>query len=77
MAVNPPATIPEQPVADVFANIVRDVAKVMTDTTHKEAVDLDLKFTSVTIDSRGIPLFTKHTDQSQLEIRLATRLTPK
>jgi hypothetical protein len=38
MADNPPATIPEQPVADVFANVVRDVAKVMADTSHKDAV---------------------------------------
>lgn len=40
------------------------------------AVDIELTFKSVTINEKGWVLFGRDTDQSQMEIRLATRLTP-
>lgn len=40
------------------------------------AVDIELNFKSVTISEKGWVLFGKDTDQSQMEIKLATRITP-
>ena len=70
------ATTPGRPIVKVFAAMVNDFVEAMDKTKHEFAVDVELNFKSVTIDQKGIPLFTKTTTQSQMEIKIATRLTP-
>jgi hypothetical protein len=40
------------------------------------AVDVELNFKSLTLNEKGWVLFGKDTKESQLEIRLATRILP-
>jgi hypothetical protein len=71
-----PAITDQPAVSDIFAHAISDLSEVMSQTHLKDAVDIELNFKSVTTDSNGVPLFTKHSTESTLEIRLATRLTP-
>jgi hypothetical protein len=63
-------------IAEVFKTMVNDLAIEMDKAQHEFAVDMEIEFKSVTLDQRGIPLFSKSTTQSQLQIKIATRITP-
>lgn len=64
-------------VTDTFLNIVREVGLGIKEVDHKHAVDVEVNFRSVTVGKKGVPLFTKHMNESQLEIKLATRIIPE
>lgn len=68
------ATTPGADVGKVFSRAVRNIQSTMTPTDA--VVDVEITFRSVTIDSRGIPLFTNRTEQSSMEMKLATRVRP-
>ena len=63
-------------VAEVFKTTVTDLSARMSEAGHEFAVDIEIEFRSVALDSRGFPLFSKSTTQSQLNIKLASRITP-
>ena len=71
-----PATNPGKSIAKVFQIMVNDLAREMNRSKHEFAVDVEIDFNSVTINKKGIPLFTKSVTQSQMQIKLATRITP-
>lgn len=72
-----PAVVDQTPVALVFSSMVSALSQAMAANQHNNAVDVQLTFQSVTTDAHGVPLFTKHSTQSQMQIQLATRITPK
>jgi hypothetical protein len=72
-----PTEVPERKVAEVFNLLVHDLLNSMVKEKHEFAVDIEITFQSVTVDERGIPLFSKKTSQSQMQIKLATRITPQ
>ena len=72
-----PATKSGKSIAKVFQIIVNDLAREMKRSQHEFAVDVAIDFHSVTINKKGIPLFTKSVNQSQMQIKLATRITPE
>jgi hypothetical protein len=72
-----PAEVPEKKVAEVFNLMVNDLLTSMAKEKHEFAVDIEITFQSVTVDERGFPLFSKKTSQSQMQIKLATRITPQ
>lgn len=63
-------------IAEVFKSMINDLAAEMDKAKHEFAVDMEIEFKSVTLDQKGIPLFTKSATQSQLQIKIATRITP-
>ena len=63
-------------IANVFKSIVNDLSNEMAKAKHEFSVDIEIEFKSVTLDEKGIPLFTKSTTQSQLQIKMATRISP-
>ena len=67
-------TEPAADVGMVFSRAVRNIQGTMG--PRDSVVDVEITFRSVTIDSRGIPLFTNRTEQSTVEMRLATRIRP-
>ena len=70
------ANVPGENIALVFKELIRGIAEQMAETNHQFAVDLEVNFESVTVDKKGIPLFTNKATQSHLRIRLATRIIP-
>lgn len=57
-----------------FADIVKSVTKVVHDQKHQHAVDLRLHFKSVRMSKTGIPVFSKKTKESVMELEIATRV---
>jgi len=64
------------PVVTSFALIVSEIQTKIDAAQMKSAVDIELTFNQVSLDARGIPLFTRHKEQSQMQIKLATRIMP-
>ena len=71
-----PATSPGKSVAKVFKTMVNELVIEMNQAKHEFAIDVQVDFKSVTINEKGIPLFSKSVTQSQMQIKLATRITP-
>ena len=71
-----PVATKEHQIGKVFGSIVNDVKNGMVESKHENAVDVELNFQSVALSQKGIPLFTKSSNQSQMQIRLATRVLP-
>jgi len=71
-----PATEKASPVADTFASIVGQVQSKIDEKGMKSAVDVELTFNQISLDSKGVPLFTRRKEQSQMQIKLATRIVP-
>ena len=71
-----PAKSTGKRVAEVFRTTVTDLSARMSEAGHEFAVDIEIEFRSVALDSKGFPLFSKSTTQSQLNIKLASRITP-
>ena len=71
-----PALKKERQIGKVFNSIITDVKTGMAESKHENAVDIELNFESVALSQKGIPLFTKDSKQSQMKIRLATRILP-
>jgi hypothetical protein len=67
-----PAKSPGKSIVKVFNMMVSEMCEVQ----HEFAVDVEINFKTVTIDRKGLPLISKNTTQSQLEIKLATRIIP-
>lgn len=59
----------------VFSQTVSELKKSVSDMQHKSAVDVRLDFKSVNVDSKGILVWSKKTE-NKLEISLATRILP-
>ena len=72
-----PVATKEHQIGKVFHSIIRDVKTGMAESKHENAVDIELNFQSVALSQNGIPLFTKNSKQSQMQIRLATRVLPE
>jgi hypothetical protein len=70
-----PAINSGKSISTVFQNMVNDLVVEMNRANHQYAVDVEINFESVTINQKGIPLFTRNTTQSQMKIKLATRIT--
>ena len=67
----------KQPSIDeVFSNIVDHVRAQMQAQSLEAPVDIELNFQQVTM-SKSSAVFAKRREQSQMEIRLATRIMPK
>jgi hypothetical protein len=75
-APSTPATSPGKNISTVFRKMVNALIAEMDETKHPYAVDVEVNFASVTINQKGIPLFVKNTTQSQMQIKLATRVVP-
>lgn len=77
---NAPAKYDAPPIGKVFESVIRQVREAYSTSDESgmsiQAVDIELNFKSVAIDEKGWALFGKDTKQSQMEIRLATRITP-
>ncbi len=72
-----PAELPGHPVGRIFENLVAvDIIPAMRRANHQCAVDVQIDFRAVTVSEKGIALFGKKTTESQMEIRIATRITP-
>lgn len=71
-----PALKKERQIGKVFNSIITDVKTGMKESNHENAVDIELNFQSVALSQKGIPLFTKNSKESQMQIRLATRVLP-
>jgi len=71
-----PVATKEHQIGKVFGSIVNDVKNGMVASKHESAVDIELNFESVALSEKGIPLFSKSSNQSQMQIRLATRVLP-
>ncbi len=78
MADGSAASVPGQTVAKIFTQAISDIA---TDLSAKkpglvETVDVEVTLKSLQVDEKGWNLLWKkeHTDQSTIEIRLATRI---
>jgi len=82
-----PATLEAPSIGDVLQQVVEEVNKAHAALDGKTevggtaqprlgAVDVELNFKSVTLNEQGWILFGKDTQESQLEIRLATRILP-
>jgi len=69
-------SLTEIPIAKTFAAIVDEIQSKVNASDMKSAVDLELTFNQVSLDSKGVPLFTRHKEQSQMQIKLATRIIP-
>jgi hypothetical protein len=71
-----PAELPGDAVGKIFRTLVTDsIVPAMRDAGHQSAVDIEIYFKSVTIE-KGIVIFPKKTTESQMEIRIATRINP-
>jgi len=64
------------PVAKMFGNMIAEIQSKVDASNVQAAVDVELTFNQVSIDSKGIPLFTRNKQQSQMQIKLATRVIP-
>jgi|GEM_PF-6861096 len=62
-------------IADTFADLVRSVSAVVKETKHQHAVDVRMLCRSASLSKKGIPIFSKKTKSSDMEIELATRIT--
>lgn len=65
-----------QAVTTVFNIVVSGVQKTVHDTGHQSAVDIELNFNQVAISKKGVPLFTSKKEQTEMSIKLATRIIP-
>jgi len=72
-----PVAKKEHQIGKVFNSIITDVKTGMVESKHENAVDIELNFQAVALSQKGIPLFTKNSNQSQMQIRLATRVLPE
>ncbi len=59
-------------IGTVFTKTMKQVQGVLTD--DKQAVDLEITFTGVSVQKGGIPLIAPKTEQSTMQIKLATRI---
>ena len=64
------------PVGDVFMQVVEQVSNAAREGGHRNAVDLELTFAQVKASGGGVPLIVGTSKESNLQIRLATRLLP-
>lgn len=72
-----PAELPGYPVGRIFETLVADeIIPAMRKAKHQCAVDVQIDFRAVTVSEKGVVLFGKKTTESQMEIRLATRIDP-
>ena len=71
-----PVATKEHQIGKVFDSIINDVKNGMVESKHESAVDIELNFQSVALSQKGIPLFSKNSKQSQMQIRLATQVLP-
>ncbi|WP_019617199.1 hypothetical protein [Psychromonas ossibalaenae] len=65
-----------KPIASVFNSVVKGVQDTLNTSRLQSAVDIELNFNQVTISKKGIPLFTKKKEQTEMSIKLATRVIP-
>lgn len=72
------ASVPGQTVAKIFTQAITDIATGLPKDKPGlvETVDIEVTLKSLQIDEKGWNLLWKkeHTDQSTIEIRLATRI---
>jgi len=72
------ASVPGQTVAKIFTQAISDIASNLPKDKPGlvEAVDVEVTLKSLQVDEKGWSLLWKkeHTDQSTIEIRLATRI---
>lgn len=70
----PPATVESPSIESIFARVVSDVRKQISD--DQTVVDVECAFKRVTIEKSGLILAMFNGDQaeSSMEIRLATRV---
>ena len=68
-------TINAKAVVQVFDNVVSGIRTTIKEKKHNSAVDVKLDFKSISIDSKGILVWSKK-KESQLEISLATQVIP-
>ena len=71
-----PVSTKEHQIGKIFGTIIEDVKNGMAESKHENAVDVELNFQSVALSEKGVPLFSKSSSQSQMQIRLATRVLP-
>jgi len=81
-----PAIYSAASIGDVFQSVVNEVRETYelemrrTGDSHGSvlinAVDIELNFKSIVLSEKGWVLFGKDSTQSQMEIRIATRITP-
>jgi hypothetical protein len=76
MAEKSPVEEQSEAVGSIFINMIATISAKAKSLNHNNAVDVEINFQSVTIDKNGIPLFTKHTKESQIQLKLATRILP-
>lgn len=67
------ATLPGVDLGRVFAAAVARIRDGLDG--PGAVVDVEMTFRSMTVDSRGIPLISNRTEQSSVEMRLATRVS--
>lgn len=69
-----PVELPAESIGGVFRTVVTDVALVVDEQGGPAVVDVELTLTSVKMSKSGIPLISRKTKESELQIRLATRV---
>jgi hypothetical protein len=67
-----PAEVPGDRIDAIFQSIIKSIGSSIRG--DDATVDLEVHFTSIQIDSKGIPLISRKQTESVLEIRLATRI---
>ena len=64
-------------ITSIFNSVAKGIQDIIDSRNHGAAVDLELQFNQVTINSKGVPLFSKTETTKSIQIKLATRITPK
>jgi hypothetical protein len=65
-----------QEISRIFAETVSRVSDTVVELKHESAVDLELKFHALSISKKGFLVFSQ-TQESSIELNLATRITPQ
>lgn len=64
-------------IARVFSTLVSQIQDQATAVNHAAAIDVELNFKSANMTEKGWIIFGKDSQQTGLEIRLATQILPR
>lgn len=67
--------LPAKSIKTLFADVMDQTRDVLEKQPPDSFVDLELTFQSVNVDQKGFLIFSKKSESSTIQIRLATRIT--